>query len=152
LEPAPCGPGLHVRVFGLVGFKDRLAVEPDRGPGAGALDLDRVPPGSRPRRVGGRALLPIDARASVLSPTMSGRPAPMPEGGIPVYPLLRVGGVPAQGFSRVTLDQRVPAVPASSGPRTKADTAKPPRRSVQRGSPSGPPEWQEEIAKRLGLE
>jgi len=51
--------GVHIREFGLVGFQDRVAVEPDCDPGAGALDLDRVPLGSRPRRVGGRALVPM---------------------------------------------------------------------------------------------
>jgi hypothetical protein len=67
-------------------FQDCLTVEPDRDPGAGALDLDRVPLGSRPRRVGGRALVSIilrsslDARASVLSRAMSGQPGPMTQG------------------------------------------------------------------------
>jgi hypothetical protein len=56
----PGGPGFHVREFRLVGFQDRLAVEPHRDPGAGALDLDRVPLGRRPRRVGGRAPVPIE--------------------------------------------------------------------------------------------
>jgi hypothetical protein len=88
----PRRPDLHIREFGLVGFQDRLAVEPDRDPGAGALDLDRVPLGCRPRRVGGRALVPIilrfslDASASILSRAMSGQPGPMPKGAIPVYP------------------------------------------------------------------
>jgi hypothetical protein len=121
----PRRPGLHIREFGLVGFQDRLAVEPDRDPAAGALDLDRVPLGCRPRRVGGRALVPIilrfslDAPASVLSRAMSGQPGPMPKGAIPVYPLCRVRGDPSEAFSRVTLDHGVPAVPASSGPSSR---------------------------------
>jgi hypothetical protein len=95
-EPVSGGPGLHIREFGLVAFQDRLAVEPDRDPGAGALDLDRVPVGSRPRRVGGRALVStilrssLDAKASVLSRAVSGKTGPMPKGGIPVYLLRRV--------------------------------------------------------------
>jgi hypothetical protein len=99
--------GPHIREFGLAGFQDRLAVQPDRDPGAGTLDLDRFPLGSRPRRVGGRALGPIilrfslDASASVLSRAVSGQQGPMPKGGIPVYPLRRVGGVPTDSFSRV---------------------------------------------------
>ena len=47
--------GHHIREFGLVGYQDRLTVEPGRDPGAGALDLDRVPLGSRPRRFADRA-------------------------------------------------------------------------------------------------
>jgi hypothetical protein len=82
--------GLHIREFGLVGFPVRLAIEPDCDPGAGALDLDRIPLGSRPRRVGERALVAIilrfslNAPASVLSRAMSGQPGPMPKGGISV--------------------------------------------------------------------
>jgi hypothetical protein len=51
--------GVHIREFGLVGLQDRLAVEPACDPGPCALDLDRVPLGSRPRWVGGRALVPM---------------------------------------------------------------------------------------------
>jgi hypothetical protein len=122
----------------LVPFQDRLTVEPDRDPGAGALDLDSVPLGSRPPRVGSRALVPIilqsslDAWASALSPAMSGQPGPMPKGGIPVYPLRRVDLIrvgPASGLSQVDIGQvPPPAPPHWSGPNAMASSRRSPAR------------------------
>jgi hypothetical protein len=120
-EPAPRRFDLHIREFGLFGFQDCLAVEPDRDTGAGALVLDRLPLGSRPRRVGGRAFVSIirqsslDARASVLSRAMSGRQGRCPRAGFQYTRFAASEGVQPRSF-RVLRDHRVPVVPAWSGP------------------------------------
>jgi hypothetical protein len=134
----PGGPGVHIREFGLVGFQDRLAIEPDRGSGAGALNLDRVPLGSRPPRVGSWAVVPIilqsslNAWASALSRAMSGQPGPMPTGGVPVYPLRRVDLIrvgPASGLNQADIGHLPPPAPPHwSGPNAMASSRRSPAR------------------------